>query len=99
MPIRIVQSNKKRETEDRWDWEVHVAGEEKELDEIEYVEYTLHQTFPNPIRRISNRATGFQLKTSGWGTFTLYIRIHYKIERRADDYESLELLFDELATA
>ena len=99
MPLKIIQSNEKRENEDRWDWEVHLDGDGEELDEIEYVEYNLHETFPNPVRRIYDRESGFQLQTSGWGTFTLYIRIHYKNKKRADDYESLELSFEKASAA
>ncbi len=116
MSIRIVQSNQKRQNEDRWDWEVHLEGDNaklgtslaerakakkdnEELDGIEYVEYTLHETFPNPVRRSYNRNDGFQLKTSGWGIFTVYIRIHYKDEKRRDNLQELQLRFDQPSTS
>lgn len=97
MSIKIVQSNEKRKGEDRWDWEVHLEGNDEDLNEIEYVEYTLHETFPNPVRRIYDRTSRFELKTSGWGTFILYVRIQYKEEKRRDDFQEVPLRFDQPA--
>jgi transcription initiation factor IIF auxiliary subunit len=57
-----------------WSWAVWVEGPESELDGIEYVEYTLHPTFPKPVRRIRDRATKFRLETGGWGVFTIYAK-------------------------
>jgi transcription initiation factor IIF auxiliary subunit len=45
------------------------------------VEYKLHPTFTNPVRIINRRGSGphaFPLTTSGWGTFTITIRVYYK---------------------
>ncbi len=36
----------------RWDWTVYVTAPPAVLNEIRCVEYTLHPTFPNPIRRV-----------------------------------------------
>jgi transcription initiation factor IIF auxiliary subunit len=98
MPLRIVQSNEKRETEERWDWEVHLEGDPGDLDQIEYVEYSLHESFPNPIRRKYDRSSGFKLETSGWGTFPLYLSIHYKDQKRRDEQQVLPLRFDQSST-
>ena len=97
MAIRIVQTSKQRPSEDLWDWEVHLEGANDELDQIKYVEYTLHETFSNPLRREYDRASGFALKELGWGTFTLYFRINYKDVKRKDDYRELNLSFDKPA--
>lgn len=94
MAIRIVQTSEKRPSEDLWDWEVHLEGENDEVDQIKYVEYTLHETFPNPVRRKYDRASRFKLDALGWGTFPLYVRIHYKDVKRKDDYHELALRFD-----
>lgn len=93
MPIEIVQTDRRRGTEDWWDWEMHLEGSEEELNEIEYVEYTLHETFPNPIRRKYDAKDGFQLKTSGWGIFPVYIRIHYKDKLKSDEMRIHQLSF------
>ena len=42
-----------------------------ELDAVDYVEWQLHPTFTNPIRRITNRRTNFRLDTGGWGVFMI----------------------------
>ena len=39
--------------------------------------YVLHPTFTKPVRQISDRTTNFRLDTSGWGTFTVHVRIVY----------------------
>lgn len=65
--------------EDRWDWEAFIDDEGKgDLSDVEYVEYVLHPTFLNPIRRIADPAGGFILRTNGWGTFELSAFVHRK---------------------
>ncbi|MCK4820650.1 hypothetical protein KA005_33100 [bacterium] len=96
MALEIIQNNKRREMEDYWDWELYIKGDWEELKEIEYVEYTLHETFPNPIRRKYNSKDGFKLKTAGWGEFTVFIRVHYKENiNKKDEYieEYLQLSY------
>ncbi|HEY1774020.1 MAG TPA: pYEATS domain-containing protein [Gammaproteobacteria bacterium] len=57
---------------DRWEWSAFVDDEGSgELDKIDYVEYVLHPTFPNPRRQIRNPNNGFEMKTEGWGEFQL----------------------------
>ncbi|MCX7176358.1 MAG: TIR domain-containing protein [Proteobacteria bacterium] len=77
MSIRIEQ-NSSYTGNQRWDWEVWLAGPIDELDQIEHVTYTLHPTFSEPVREISSRENGFRLKSDGWGEFTLYIDIARK---------------------
>jgi transcription initiation factor IIF auxiliary subunit len=90
MSIAIRQTSKQI-NEDRWDWEIHLDGEQKDLSEIDYVEYTLHQSFPNPIRRVYNHHSGFKLETNGWGTFPVYLTVKYKNKKEIRD--TLELDF------
>lgn len=66
---------------DYWDWTIFINAPEDVLGKIEYVEYTLHPTFLNPVRIINQRSSGpyaFPLTTSGWGTFTVKIKVYYK---------------------
>src|SRR6266481_886362 len=58
---------------DWWDWSVWVEASAESLDQIEYVEYKLHPTFPEPILRHTNRGEKFRLASSGWGEFTIAI--------------------------
>lgn len=58
--------------DDSWDWEAYIDDEGSgELNNIKYVEYVLHPTFPNPIRKSDNLENNFMIKTNGWGTFNL----------------------------
>lgn len=55
-----------------WKWSVWIEGASEELDALEFVEWQLHPTFPNPIRRVSDRSIKFRLDTSGWGVFMIH---------------------------
>jgi transcription initiation factor IIF auxiliary subunit len=66
------------EGEDWWKWAVWVEGNDRALDRIDFVEWTLHPTFPNPIRRIYDRSSKFRLDTGGWGVFRIVARVQLK---------------------
>ncbi|MEM7305271.1 MAG: pYEATS domain-containing protein [Planctomycetota bacterium] len=74
MPIETVHSAK-RASDRRWEWAIWQEGD---LDELEAVTYHLHPTFPNPIHRVEDRASGFRLKGSGWGQFTIFMNLHLR---------------------
>ena len=57
--------------DDWWNWSVWLEAPPKDLEQIDHVEYTLHPTFPKPVRRVSDPSTKFKLDTGGWGTFTI----------------------------
>ncbi len=61
-----------------WRWGAFVDGAEQDLNAIESVEYVLHPTFVNPIRKVSDRQTKFRIETAGWGTFVLRARAFMK---------------------
>ena len=71
--LRIEQSEK-YEGDDWWSWSVWLAGSKPDLDAVDFVEYTLHPTFRNPVRTINTRQDGFRLDTEGWRVFTIYAR-------------------------
>ena len=76
----------------RWAWKVFVDADAETLQRIECVEYTLHPTFPDPVRRVCNQAkTKFALSTNGWGTFTIKVRIEYRDGR--SDLREHQLVF------
>ena len=63
----------------RWDWEVYLDDNGSgELMKINFVEYILHPTFPNPVRNVSDPSNGFRLKTNGWGIFDIKAFINKK---------------------
>jgi len=71
--LQIAQ-DAKYEGEDWWQWSVWIEARTAELDAIEFVQYTLHHTFAQPVRRVSDRSTRFRLNSSGWGGFTIYAK-------------------------
>lgn len=64
----------KKQGEDWYEWCVFIDSEENIIKEIKYVEYILHSTFPNPLRKIEDRFHRFALYSSGWGEFSVKIR-------------------------
>jgi transcription initiation factor IIF auxiliary subunit len=78
---------------DRWQWSVWLTGSEEELDSVDHVMYILHPTFSKPVRQISDRATNFRLDTSGWGTFTLHLRIEHRDGHETSIDHDLSLLY------
>ena len=68
----------KRGRYDWYKWKVFVDEEDEILDKIDYVEYLLHQTFPNRRRVINDRKSKFALAGAGWGQFNIVITIGFK---------------------
>jgi transcription initiation factor IIF auxiliary subunit len=64
--------------DDYWEWSVWLDGPDRELDKVESVTYTLHPTFPNPVREVHSRSDKFRLEAAGWGAFTIYAKISRK---------------------
>ena len=65
----------KYEGDDWWRWWVWIEADETRLDEIDNVVYTLHPTFHEPVRKVTDRKSKFKLETDGWGTFTIYAKV------------------------
>lgn len=78
-----------------WEWAVWLEGSQEQLDAIENVVYTLHRSFPNPVRTITDRSTGFRIESSGWGTFTIYVEVIRKDGDRIALEHELELNYPE----
>ena len=61
-----------------WDWQVHLNEPEEILSQIKHVEYVLHPTFPDRIRKGESAENGFALKAGGWGEFDIVANVHFK---------------------
>ena len=59
-------------------WCLFVEADAATLRQIDAVEYTLHPTFENPVRRITDPANCFMMETTGWGGFRIAIRVFVK---------------------
>ena len=68
----------KYEGDDWWSWWIWIEGTSADLDMIDHIIYTLHSTFPKPVRIINDRKSKFKLETEGWGTFTIYAKVVLK---------------------
>lgn len=62
----------------RYDWTVFVVGNQSVLESISYVEYTLHPTFPDPVRIVRTREGNFSLSANGWGEFQIRSKVIFK---------------------
>ncbi len=61
-----------------FEWWLYLDTSDSVLDEIEYVKYTLHETFPVPEQIVRDRTTHFRLVQRGWGTFAVPVEVHFK---------------------
>jgi transcription initiation factor IIF auxiliary subunit len=73
-----VAQSQKYEGDNWWKWSLWIEGSNEDLDQIASVTYTLHSTFPEPIRTVTDRASKFQLRCSGWGIFLIPVKVHLK---------------------
>lgn len=78
-PIRAA-STARRVSDDWWNWTIYIEGPPESLAQVRCVEYTLHPTFPDPVREVCERGTGpaFPLSARGWGTFTVKVRVFFR---------------------
>ena len=60
-----------------YNWKVYIDAPRAVLSEIEYVEYTLHPTFKQPVVR-GDKQSQFSYKSSGWGEFNIKVKVQYK---------------------
>lgn len=63
---------------DWWQWWIWLDGTDAELDQVEKVVYTLHRSFPNPVRTVTSRDDNFRLDAVGWGVFRIHATVHRK---------------------
>jgi transcription initiation factor IIF auxiliary subunit len=94
MAVKI--SNRARPVEkegedDYFEWEVYLEEPDAVLDQIDHVIYRLHETFPEPIRTVTNREERFALRSRGWGEFTLGVVVVYKDGSRESQRYRLDL--------
>ena len=60
----------------RWNWKIFIQAPDDVIRNIDCVEYTLHPTFDNPIKKICDVGDvryPFAYSANGWGTFNIPI--------------------------
>jgi hypothetical protein len=76
MSLHLEQSTSTHEAQASWwEWSVWVEGSPKELGQVREVLYTLHPTFPRPVRKVADRNTKFRLDSAGWGEFMVFATV------------------------
>src|SRR5215467_18289 len=58
-----------------WEWSVWIEGGATELEQVREVLYTLHPTFRQPVRKVTDRNTKFRLESAGWGEFMVFATV------------------------
>lgn len=90
MSLSITQ-HAQPEGRNHWSWWVALSGTPQELDDVEWVEYTLHPTFSPPVHRVTDRASSFRLEGSGWGEFMIHVTVCHRGGAEATLQHWLEL--------
>ena len=80
-----------RHGQDWYEWAVYVDEPDNVLQQINAVEYLLHRSFPNPLRRRTDPTNHFFLEASGWGEFPIRITVFFKSGSRLETVYSLNL--------
>lgn len=89
---KIGQSSAKDlSVKDYYEWAIWIEPNPRQLSEIEYVEYLLHPTFKNRLRKVEDLKSGFRLESKGWGEFLIEISIFKKNGERLQLTHWLEL--------
>lgn len=68
----------KKYDDDWYEWVVFVDEPRDVIDQIDSIEYELHKTFPDPLRVSRDREHKFCLVSSGWGEFTIKVRVSFQ---------------------
>jgi transcription initiation factor IIF auxiliary subunit len=63
-----------------YSWTVFLVGDKDVLQSIDYVEYTLHPSFPNPVQMVRERGgkCAFAFSSSSWSEFNVHVKIGFK---------------------
>lgn len=51
---------------------------EGDLNDVDWVEYHLHETFPDPNRKVTSSKNAFALDIWTWGEFTVFATVGFK---------------------
>jgi transcription initiation factor IIF auxiliary subunit len=76
-----------------WSWTVFITTSNEVLNQIKCVEYTLHESFPNPVQLVYDKGTSaiaFPYSAKGWGTFRVKIKVIYLNGSTQDLYHDLQ---------
>lgn len=90
-----LRNNWKYKGDDWWEWDAFLDDSGTgELSQVKYVEYFLHPTFDNPVRKITDRKNKFKLETGGWGTFKLKAFVYFNDGNRQKLMHEIQLEYE-----
>ena len=96
--IGIKQSSS-REKANSWNWSIWIESTTEIMNKIAFVEYILHPSFPNRIRKRTSKKSLFKLSTKGWGEFMIYVKIYFSNEEEPLLMKHYLKLFEEDKTS
>jgi hypothetical protein len=77
----IYVDNTAKYSSGHYSWTVFLIADDATLKNIDYVEYTLHPSFPNPVQppiRERGGKCAFALTASSWGEFEVKVKVGLK---------------------
>lgn len=89
---------KKVQGDDWYEWCVFVDSDKAEVRRIKHVEYTLHPTFRDPKRLVTDKEHRFALVSDGWGGFPIKIRVVFEDGSEEFTSHMLQLQMDDWPT-
>jgi transcription initiation factor IIF auxiliary subunit len=81
----------RRHEMDWYEWCIFSPDPAHDLEDVSEVEYQLHPSFPDPIRKMTNQEQRFALFSSGWGNFQIRIKVTYKSGATEETFHYLNL--------
>ena len=78
----------------RYNWTIYVTGPDTTLNKVDYVQYTLHPSFPQPVQIIKTRGgrCAFPFSSNSWSEFEVKVKVVFKDGRTLDLKYKLNLL-------
>jgi hypothetical protein len=73
--------------EDTWNLELRLDGDD--IFYVDFVEYVLHPTFPNPIRKVTT--PDFLLTLTSYGSFEVKALVYFKDEKKQYVKKNIQL--------
>ncbi len=64
-----------KKSRDKYLYRHRIYAKGNDLDKVKEIKYTLHPSFPNPIRTVRDMENNFELITWAWGEFRIKIII------------------------
>lgn len=98
MTLRIAQDYEYA-GDDYWHWRAWIEGPASDLATVESVKWLLHPSFTPSVVESTDRASGFRLETSGWGTFVLKADLHRTDGSVSALHRTLKLAYPESETS